>query len=78
MPVTSTFPKKRCCLSVALESGISATIAEYAENVCQCKWFASRTKDEDERKFLLRMAKRWRELAAEKERDLREAARPAV
>ena len=52
-----------------------ATIAECAENARQCKWFASKTKNEEERKFLLRMAKRWTEMAAEKERELRDAAR---
>jgi hypothetical protein len=57
---------------------MSATIAEYAENARQCKWFASRTKDPGERKFLLRMAKLWRELAAEKEREVRDAARFAA
>jgi hypothetical protein len=45
---------------------MSATIAECAGNARQCKQYASKTKDASERKFLLRMAKRWRELAAEK------------
>ena len=54
---------------------MTARIAECAENARQRKWFASKTKDADERKFL---AKRWRELAAAKERDLREAARSAL
>jgi hypothetical protein len=57
---------------------MSATITECAENARQCKWYASKTKNAEEREFLLRMAKRWSELAAEKERDLREAARSAV
>jgi hypothetical protein len=58
---------------------MTARIAECAaKNARQRKWFASKTKDADERKFLLRMAKRWRELAAAKERDLREAARSAL
>jgi hypothetical protein len=56
---------------------MTATIAECAENARQCKWYASKTKNADERKFLLRMAKRWAELAAEKERELRDAARSA-
>src|SRR5262245_58682197 len=34
--------------------------------------------DEEDRKFLLRMAKRWAELAAEKEREVRDAARSAA
>ena len=57
---------------------MSATIAECAENARQCKWYASRTNDPDERKFLLRMAKCWRELAAEKECEMRQAARSAA
>jgi hypothetical protein len=54
---------------------MTATIAECADNARQSKWFASKAKNEEERKFLLRMAKRWTELAAEKERELRDAAR---
>ena len=54
---------------------MTATIAECAENARQCKWYASKTKNADERKFLLRMAKCWTELAAEKEREMREGAR---
>jgi hypothetical protein len=54
---------------------MAATIAECAENARQCKWYASKTKNADERKFLLRMAKCWTELAAEKEREMREGAR---
>jgi hypothetical protein len=57
---------------------MSATIAECAENARQCKWYAAKTKNADERKFLLRMAKRWTELAAEKEREMRHAARSAA
>jgi hypothetical protein len=57
---------------------MTATIAECAENARQCKWYASKTKNEEERKFLLRMAKRWSELAAEKEREVLSAARSAV
>jgi hypothetical protein len=38
----------------------------------------SRLKDQERRKFLLRMAKRWSEFAAEKEREVLRAARSAV
>ena len=56
---------------------MTAMIAECAENARQCKWYASKTKNE-ERKFLLRMAKRWSELAADKEREVLKAARSAA
>jgi hypothetical protein len=56
---------------------MSATFAECADNARQCKLYASKTKNVEERKFLLRMAKRWMELAAEKELELRNAARSA-
>jgi len=44
----------------------------------QCEWYASKTNNSDDRKFLLRMAKRWSELAAEKEREVLKAARSAA
>jgi hypothetical protein len=50
---------------------MTATIAECAENSRQCKWYASKTKSAQERRFLLHMGKRWRDLAAEKERELK-------
>ena len=56
---------------------MSATFAECAENARQCKWYASRTKDAGQRKFLLRMARYWMALAADKVRELRDAARSA-
>ena len=37
---------------------MTATIAECAENARQCKWYASKTKNAEGWKFLLRMAKR--------------------
>jgi len=40
---------------------MTATIAECTENARQCKWYAAKTKNAEERKFLLRMAKRWGE-----------------
>ena len=57
---------------------MNATIAECTENARQCKRYASKTKNAEERKFLLRMAKRWNELAAEKEREVLRAARSAA
>ena len=44
----------------------------------QCEWYAAKTKNADERKFLLRMAKRWTELAADKESEVLKAARSAA
>ena len=54
------------------------TIAECAENARQCKYYAANTNNEEERKFLLRMAKHWKRMAAEKERELLKAARSAA
>jgi hypothetical protein len=51
------------------------TIAECAENARQCERYASKAKNAVERKFLLRMAKHWKKLAAEKEREVLTAAR---
>ncbi len=51
------------------------TIAECAENAHQCEWYASKANSAEERKFLLRMAKHWKKLAAEKEREVLTAAR---
>jgi hypothetical protein len=57
---------------------MTATIAECRENAGQCKWYASKTKHAEERKFLLRMTRSWGELAAQKEREVLSAARSAV
>jgi hypothetical protein len=57
---------------------MTAIISECAENARQSKWYASKTKNAEERKFLLRMAKRWSELAADKEREVLKAARSAA
>ena len=54
------------------------TISECAENARQCEWYASKTNKSEERKFLLRMAKHWKRMAAEKERELVRAARSAA
>jgi hypothetical protein len=63
-------PKRRAAMT--------AIISECAENARQCKWYASKTKNAEERKFLLRMAKRWSKLAADKEREVLKAARSAA
>jgi hypothetical protein len=52
---------------------MSVTIAECAENARLCRWYASKANNADERRFLLRMAKRWTALAVEKEREMRNA-----
>ena len=44
----------------------------------QCEWYAAKTKNADERKFLLRMAKCWTELAADKESEVLKAARSSA
>ena len=43
----------------------------------QCEWYAARTNDEGDRKFLLRKAKDWTKLAIKKELEIRAAARAA-
>ena len=48
---------------------MSPTNAECLEHARQCEWYAARTNDEEDRKFLLRKAKHWTKLAAEKERE---------
>ena len=57
---------------------MSPTIAECLEHARQCDWYAARTNDEQDRKFLLRKAKDWTKLAAEKELEIRASARAAA
>jgi hypothetical protein len=58
---------------------MSPTIAECFEHVRQCEWYATRTSDEADRKFLLKSAKQWKKLAAEKEQlEIRASARAAA
>ena len=57
---------------------MSPTIAECLEHARQCEWYAARTNDEGDRKFLLRKAKQWTELVREKEIELRASARTAA
>jgi hypothetical protein len=54
------------------------TIAECLEHARQCEWYAARTNDEQDRKFLIRKAKEWTKLAAEKELEIRPSARAAA
>jgi hypothetical protein len=54
------------------------TIAECLENARQCEWYAGRTNDEEDRKFLLRKARDWTKLAQEKELEIRASARAAA
>jgi hypothetical protein len=55
-----------------------STIAECLEHVRQCEWYAARTHDEQDRKFLLRKAKEWTKLAIKKELEIRASARAAA
>lgn len=57
---------------------MSPTIAECLEDARQCQLYAARTNDEEDRKFLLRKAKEWTRLAAEREPEIRVAARVAA
>jgi hypothetical protein len=57
---------------------MSPTIAECLEHARQCEWYAARTNDEGDRKFLLRKAKQWTKLVREKEIELRASARTAA
>jgi hypothetical protein len=57
---------------------MSLTIAECLEHARQCEWYAVRTGDEKDRKFLLRKAKDWKKLAIRKELEIRAAAKTAA
>jgi hypothetical protein len=54
---------------------MNKNIAECVDNARQCAWYASKTKNEAEQKFLILLSERWIELAAEKERELRDTTR---
>ena len=54
------------------------TVAECLEHARQCEWYAARRKDENDRKFLLRMAKHWTQRAGEKEREIQASTRGAA
>jgi hypothetical protein len=57
---------------------MSPTIEECIEHARQCEWYAARTNDEGDRKFLLRKAKDWTKLAIKKELEIRAFARVAA
>jgi hypothetical protein len=48
---------------------MSPTVAECLEHARQCEWYAARTNDERDRKFLLWRAQEWKRLAHEQEQD---------
>jgi hypothetical protein len=50
---------------------MSITIPDCLKHARQCEWYAAHTNDQKDRKFLLRMAKHWTELAKEKELEIR-------
>jgi hypothetical protein len=53
---------------------VSPTIADCLEHARQCEWYAARTNDEEDRKFLLRRAQQWKKLARQKEIETARAA----
>jgi hypothetical protein len=57
---------------------MSPTIEECLERARQCEWYAARTNDEGDRKFLLRKSKDWTKLAIKKELEIRASARAAA
>jgi hypothetical protein len=57
---------------------MSPTIEECLEHARQCEWYAARTNDEGDRKFLHRRAQQWTKLAREKEIELSASARAAA
>ena len=48
---------------------MSPTVVECLEHVRQCEWYADRTSDEADRKFLLKSAKQWKKLAVGRTRN---------
>jgi hypothetical protein len=57
---------------------MSPTIEECLAHARQCEWYAARTNNEEDRKFLLRKAKGWTKLAGDKELEVRASARTAA
>ena len=56
---------------------MSPTVAECLEHARQCEWYAARTNDKGDRKFLLRKAKDWTKQARKRDRRQR-IARPSA
>jgi hypothetical protein len=57
---------------------MSTTIAECLEHARQCEWYAARTNDEADRKYLLWRSQEWTRLAQEIETELRASADTAA
>jgi hypothetical protein len=57
---------------------MSSTIEECSVHARQCEWYAARTNDEGDRKFLIRRAQQWTKLAKQKEIELKASARTAA
>jgi hypothetical protein len=56
---------------------MSPTVTQYLEHARQSEWYAAHTDDEEDRKFLLRIARHWRKLARECDKRQR-VARPSA
>ena len=48
---------------------MSPTVTECLEHARQCEWYAARTNNEADRRFLLWRAELWTKLAREKEQE---------
>lgn len=54
---------------------MSPTVTECLEHARQCEWYAARTNNEEDRKFLLWRAEQWTKRAQEKELETRASPR---
>ena len=57
---------------------MSPTVTECLEHARQCEWYAARTNNEADSKFLLWRDEQWMKRAREKELETRASARPAA
>ena len=57
---------------------MKGTITECLENARECEWYAAHTRNEEDRKFLLRKAKDWTKMAMKRELEIRATARVAA
>jgi len=57
---------------------VSPTIVECLEHASKCEWYAARTNDEADRKFLLWRAQELKKRAEEMEREAKASARTAA
>ena len=69
---------QRRIVRICLVEASMPTIEECLEHARQCEWYAARTNDEQDRKFLLRKAKDRTKLAIKKELEIRAAAKAAA